>query len=186
MFVTNHVLSGAVVGQLLKRKPFTAFVVGVGSHLLLDSIPHWGCDWDEPGGMDRFFRAAVWDGLLGATVMMIATVSVDRMSRRSTVAAMAGAVLLDLDKPISFATGWNPFPGIVQQIHSGIQNESEEGMTNEVRFGLAFAAVDAVTAFSQRRRRTAHRPTTAASPHRPARHLDGSAGPGPGVARLHH
>jgi hypothetical protein len=156
MFVTNHVLSGAVVGQLLKRRPITAFVVGVGSHLLLDSIPHWGCDWDAPGGFDRFLRAAVWDGLLGATTMLIATASVDRMSRKSTVAAMLGAVLLDLDKPVSFATGRNPFPDIVQRIHSGIQNESEQGMPNEVRFGLAFAAVDAVTAFAQRRRGTAN------------------------------
>ena len=156
MFVTNHVLSGAVAGQMLKRKPVAAFLVGVGSHLVLDSIPHWGCDWDAPGGKDRFFRAAVWDGLLGATVMLIAAASVDRLSRRSTVAAMAGAVLLDLDKPISFATGRNPFPDIVQRIHSGIQNESTEGMPNEVRFGLAFAAIDAVTAVAQRRRRTSN------------------------------
>jgi hypothetical protein len=161
MFVTNHVLSGAVVGQLLKRRPFTAFVVGVGSHLLLDSIPHWGCDWDEPGGKDRFFRAAVRDGLLGATAMLIVTASVDKMSRKSTVAAMVGAVLLDLDKPISFATGRNPFPAMVQRVHSGIQSESPEGMPNEVRFGLAFAAIDAVTAFSQRRRRRAKGATPA-------------------------
>jgi hypothetical protein len=161
MFVTNHVLSGAVVGQLLKRKPFAAFVVGVGSHLVLDSVPHWGCDWDAPGGKDRFFRAAVWDGLLGATVMLIAAASVDRMSRKATVAAMAGAVLLDLDKPVFFATGRNPFPDFVQRIHSGIQNESEQGMPNEVRFGLAFAAIDAVTAFSQRRRRTRRAATPA-------------------------
>jgi hypothetical protein len=161
MFVTNHVLSGAVVGQLLKRKPFTAFVVGVGSHLLLDSLPHWGCDWDAPGGKDRFFRAAVWDGLLGAATMLIAAASVDRTSRKSTLAAMAGAVLLDLDKPVSFATGRNPFPDIVQRIHSGIQNESEQGMPNEVRFGLVFAAIDAVTALSQRRRPTTNGATPA-------------------------
>jgi hypothetical protein len=91
--------------------------------------------------------------------MLVAAASVDRMSRNSTVAAMAGAVLLDLDKPISFATGRNPFPSIVQRIHSGIQNESEQGMPNEVRFGLAFAAIDAVTAFSQRRRRKGAAPS---------------------------
>jgi hypothetical protein len=161
MFVTNHVLSGAVVGQLLKRKPLAAFIVGVGSHLLLDSIPHWGCDGDAPGGSDRFLRAAVRDGLLGATTMLIATASVDRMSRKSTLAAMAGAVLLDLDKPIFFATGRNPFPDVVQRIHSGIQIESPEGMSNEIRFGLVFAAIDAVTAFSQRRRRTSNGATPA-------------------------
>jgi hypothetical protein len=36
MFVTNHVLSGVVVGRLLERHPVAAFVVGVGSHLALD------------------------------------------------------------------------------------------------------------------------------------------------------
>ena len=34
MFVTNHVLSGVVIGRLLKRHPVSAFVVGVGSHLV--------------------------------------------------------------------------------------------------------------------------------------------------------
>ena len=44
MFVTNHVFSGVVVGRLLERRPVTAFVAGVGSHLVLDMVPHWGCD----------------------------------------------------------------------------------------------------------------------------------------------
>ena len=30
MFVTNHVLSGVVIGRLLERRPVAAFVVGVG------------------------------------------------------------------------------------------------------------------------------------------------------------
>ena len=33
MFVTNHVLSGALVGAALSDAPVTAFVVGVASHL---------------------------------------------------------------------------------------------------------------------------------------------------------
>ena len=44
MFVTNHVLSGVVIGRLLERHPVSAFVVGVGSHLALDMVPHWGCE----------------------------------------------------------------------------------------------------------------------------------------------
>ena len=47
MFVTNHVLSGVVVGRLLERHPVAAFVVGVGSHLALDMVPHWGCEADR-------------------------------------------------------------------------------------------------------------------------------------------
>jgi hypothetical protein len=153
MFVTNHVLSGVMIGRLLQRRPVAALAVGVGSHLLLDSLPHWGCDQDAPGGTDRFLRAAVRDGLLGATAMLVAIISVDGKSRKATVAAMFGAVLLDLDKPVFFATGRNPFPEVVRRIHSGIQNESEQGMPNEVRFGLACATIDVLTtAFAQRRR----------------------------------
>ena len=43
MFVTNHVLSGVVIGRLLEQRPVTAFAAGVGSHLVLDWVPHWGC-----------------------------------------------------------------------------------------------------------------------------------------------
>jgi hypothetical protein len=39
MFVTNHVLSGIVIGRLLERHPVSAFLVGVGSHLALDMGP---------------------------------------------------------------------------------------------------------------------------------------------------
>ena len=49
MFVTNHVLSGALIGQALKGRPVAAFVAGIGSHLVLDAMPHWGCDFDAPG-----------------------------------------------------------------------------------------------------------------------------------------
>ena len=65
MFVTNHVLSGVVVGRLLERHPVAAFVVGVGSHLALDMVPHWGCEADRAMESDLFFRYARRDGLLG-------------------------------------------------------------------------------------------------------------------------
>ncbi len=37
---------------------------------------------------------------------------------RLSVAAMAGAVLLDLDKPLEHFFRWNPFPTVVQRVHS--------------------------------------------------------------------
>jgi len=43
VFVTNHVLSGVAIGQVLARRPVTAFAVGVASRLDLDAMPHWGC-----------------------------------------------------------------------------------------------------------------------------------------------
>ena len=40
---------------------------------------------------------------------------------------MAGAVLLDLDKPFLYFFGVDPFPAVVQRLHAWIQNESRVG-----------------------------------------------------------
>ena len=147
MFVTNHVLSGVVIGRCLERRPVTAFVVGIGSHLLLDKVPHWSCDNDE-----LFLRYAKRDGVLGLITMASATWGVSRQARASTLAAMAGAALLDVDKPSLFFFGVNPFPKLVRRIHSWAQNESPQGMRNEIAFGAVCAVVDTVIAVGGRRR----------------------------------
>ena len=41
MLLTNHVLSGALIGALVRR-PAPAFALGVASHFALDTVPHWG------------------------------------------------------------------------------------------------------------------------------------------------
>ena len=154
MFVTNHVLSGVVIGRLLKRHPGTAFVVGVGSHLALDMVPHWSCDVRTTAGRQLFLKYAKRDGVMGLLAMACAAAAVDRQARTATVAAMAGAVLLDADKPAIHFLGRNPFPKAVRRIHSRAQNESPQGMPNEIVFGLLCAMTDAVIAVDGRRRRT--------------------------------
>ena len=77
MFVTNHVLSGVVIGRVLERHPITAFVVGVGSHLALDMVPHWGCNTRTADGRQLFLRYAKRDGLMGLLVMACASGAVD-------------------------------------------------------------------------------------------------------------
>ena len=64
MLLTNHVLSGALIGALARR-PLPAFAVGVASHFVLDVVPHWG-DW---GSKRRFLRVAVPDGLISLAAM---------------------------------------------------------------------------------------------------------------------
>lgn len=140
MFITNHVLSGVLVGRWLKRKPTAAFVVGVGSHLLLDAIPHWGCDREAPGGEERFVKAAKRDGLLGLAALAVGVAAVDRSARWATALAIAGAVLLDLDKPIEYFFGVYPFPDVVARIHGGIQNESYDGMKREFGYGAVLGS----------------------------------------------
>lgn len=155
MFVTNHVLSGVVIGRLLERRPVTAFVVGVGSHLALDMVPHWGCDTRTADGRELFLRNAKRDGLFGLLTMLCAAGAVDPQARVATIAAMAGAALLDADKPVVHFFGRNPFPRAVRRIHARVQKESSQGMPNEIVFGLLCAIADAVIAVNCRHRHSA-------------------------------
>jgi hypothetical protein len=144
MFVTNHVLSGVMIGQAMKGRPVAAFLAGVASHLVLDAVPHWGCDFGAGEGMDQFMRIARRDGILGLGAIAVATVAVDRESRSATVAAMAGAAFLDIDKPIEHFFGVRPFPELVMRLHKAVQNESTDGMGREVGYGVLFALADTI------------------------------------------
>lgn len=152
MFATNHVLSGVVIGRIFERRPVAAFVAGVASHLVLDMVPHWGCQLKTPEGRDRFFRYAKRDGVLGLAVTLGATAAVQPETRVATVAAIAGATLLDADKPFQYFWGKNPFPQVVRTIHARAQNESPEGMPNELAFGAICALADVIIAAQSRRR----------------------------------
>jgi hypothetical protein len=119
VLLTNHVLSGALIGAVARR-PLPAFAVGVASHFALDAVPHWG-DW---GSRRRFLRVAVADGLtsLAAAGVLAATSPAER--RMAVLAGMAGAALPDLDKPTVMWLGWSPFPATVIRFHGRIQHEA--------------------------------------------------------------
>jgi hypothetical protein len=145
MFVTNHALAGVMIGRALPRRPFSAFLVGVGSHLVLDSIPHWGCDMEGSEASDGFLRVARRDGLLGLATFGVMTLMTERRLRAATLAAMAGSVLLDLDKPFDYFFGTSPFPEWVGQLHGWVQRELPGGLRLELIYGSVFAAVDFVS-----------------------------------------
>lgn len=155
MFVTNHVLSGVLIGRLLKNRPGAALLAGLASHLVLDAVPHWGCGASEPGRRERnalqvkasgrFLTVARRDGVLGLSTMAAAALAVERPARTATAAAMTGAVLLDLDKPLFYFFGVNPFPMVVQRLHGRVQRESPHGLANELGFGLVCAVADVLT-----------------------------------------
>ena len=161
MFVTNHVLAGAIIGRWYADRPVTAFLIGAGTHLAMDSVPHWGCDAEASGGPERFLRAARRDGLLGLAAAGGAVLAADRDCRVSTVTAICGSVLLDLDKPVEHFFDFSPFPAVVQWIHGAIQRESEGGMPMEVATGALLTTADAWMARRSRRRgRTGRRGRT--------------------------
>ena len=144
MLVTNHVLSGAVVGRVVRNVP-AAFGVAVVSHLVLDAVPHWG---GKP--LEEVMGVAVADGLTGLAVMGSVALATEPDRRLSVLAGMAGAAFLDLDKPSSVFFGFSPFPQRVDAFHGRIQRESPRRMPQELRVGLAGALL--VAALTRRAR----------------------------------
>ena len=149
MFITNHVLAGAIAGTVCRRRPVAAFGVGFATHVVMDMTPHWG---NPQLGRDGFYAVAKRDGLLGlATVALISVAGVP--PRTALIAGMAGAAILDSDKPGEFFFGVNPLPKWIDRIHKQIQRESPEGLRTELAAGVALAAVAAALLARDRRRR---------------------------------
>jgi hypothetical protein len=119
VLLTNHVLSGALIGALTRR-PAVAFAAGVASHFVVDAVPHWG-DW---GSERAFLRVAVPDGLTSLALIGVFAAVSPPEKRLSMVAAMAGAALPDADKPTNLWLDWSPFPAAVNRFHSRIQREA--------------------------------------------------------------
>jgi hypothetical protein len=135
MLVTNHVLSGAVIGAASPRRPVSAFVLGVLSHFALDTAPHWG-RWQ---GRPHFMEVAVPDGLAGLAVMGAMTALAPRDARLAVLAGMAGAALPDLDKPSTVFFGRSPFPRALDQFHVRIQHEAPHHLKYEVAAAAVFS-----------------------------------------------
>jgi hypothetical protein len=162
VLVTNHVLSGALIGALVRR-PLPAFVVGVASHYALDAVPHWG-KW---GSRRRFLRVAVADGLVGLAVMgsLAAASPADR--RLAVVAGMTGAALPDLDKPAWFWFGSSPFPRAVNRFHARIQREAAGRAPLELLAGAVLAAAALIAIRGRAGRPSSRLPGPADSAGRP-------------------
>jgi hypothetical protein len=136
VLITNHVLSGAIIGAVTRR-PAAALALGAASHFALDAVPHWG-DWGDD--MSLFMRVAVRDGLTGLAVMGALTALAPPSARAAVLAGMVGAALPDLDKPSVMFFGRSPYPRVVDKFHAGIQRESRRRFPVEVAAGASFVA----------------------------------------------
>lgn len=138
MLVTNHVLAGAVIGRVLGRHPVGAFAAGVVSHFAMDACPHFGdATWDTD--TPEFVRLAKCDGCCGLAAMAVAAGISPRPARRAVVAGMAGAALVDSDKPFEFFFGYNPWPEAWNRFHKRVQNETPDRLPLELAVGAALA-----------------------------------------------
>lgn len=135
MFVTTHVLVGAVIGART-RSPVAAYGLGVLSHFVMDALPHWG----PAGDHDAFMRVAVRDGLGGLAALSAVAALSPPGSRRSVLAAAIGAATPDLDKPFAEITRRQLWPRPVDQFHRMIQREAPRRMRQELAT-LAAAAL---------------------------------------------
>src|SRR5436305_10050467 len=142
MLVTNHVAAGAAIGALLPRRPALAFAAGVASHLAMDCLPHWGLP-REPESHERFLEVAKKDGVAGlAAIAVLSGPAGDR--RAGVLAGIAGATLLDVDKPARHFFGRNPVPAPIQGFHERIQREAPHRMRQEVAIAVGLTAASAL------------------------------------------
>lgn len=133
MLITNHVLSGAVVGAS-SPDALSAFGRGFVSHFVLDALPHFGVD-DE-----HFMSVAVPDGLLGLTAIYAIARTTPRERLLPVLAGIAGACLPDLDKPARQFLGRSPFPAWFDRAHASIQPEASHRLPVELAAAAAFTA----------------------------------------------
>jgi hypothetical protein len=143
VLLTNHVLSGALIGAVTRR-PAAAFAVGVASHFALDAVPHWG-KW---ASTRHFLRVAVPDGLISLAAMGAITALAPAERRPAVLAGMIGAALPDIDKPAKLWFGRTPWPRAVDRFHMRIQPEAPR----RAHIEIAAAGIFAVAALTALRR----------------------------------
>jgi hypothetical protein len=139
MLVTNHVLAGAAIGAVLHRRPSLAFAAGVASHLAMDSLPHWGLP-RVPESHALFLEVAKRDGVAGLTgIALLAGPA--RGIRSGVLAGIAGATILDVDKPARHFFDRNPVPAPIQGFHERIQREAPHRMRAEMAIAAGLLAL---------------------------------------------
>lgn len=143
MLVTSHVLAGALIGKALSRHPVAAFGAGVVSHFVMDACPHYGDEEErEPGDFTpEFLRLARCDGCAGLAAMAVAAGLSPRPARRAVLAGMAGAAVVDTDKPLLYFFGRNPWPDWWNRLHKRVQNQRLDRLPHELVLAGALAVL---------------------------------------------
>jgi hypothetical protein len=137
VFITNHALAGAALG-LMTRRPAAAFAAGLASHVAMDMVLHWG---DERLDWDGFVEVARVDGVVGLAVCTGLLAAAPRAARPAVAAGLAGACVLDMDKPGRHFFGRSPFPRIVDRLHARIQWERPTGWMIEAAMAAGLVAL---------------------------------------------
>jgi len=133
MFFSTHTIVGSFIGKKIPSAP-VAILVGATSHLVLDSIPHWG---NQP---EIFWPVAITDGLLGGTVVLYLAKKALNSRKTSDINSFLAAVAAgapDWDKPFRELLGVEPWPEFFNNFHKVIQTESPTRFPMEISILLA-------------------------------------------------
>ncbi len=122
MLLTNHALTGSLIG-LATGSPVAAAPLGVGSHFLMDSLPHFGLP-----GMSLKKMPGVLIGAVDFTLALCVTSGLALAFPERAPAQLAGAIgamLPDLFyiPDILFGVRFDPAP--VRAFHHNIQQGKE-------------------------------------------------------------
>ena len=135
MFITNHVLAGALIGNVLPPGP--AVAAGFVSHLAMDNLPHYG----EGGPLH--LPTARKDGLLGLAAIAFCTALTPTSRRPAVLAGIFGACLPDTDKLGEHFAGSSPWPLGFDRFHKRIQREAPNRFPIEVLAATGMALLAA-------------------------------------------
>jgi hypothetical protein len=105
----------------------------------MDACPHWA-PRPGPASEEEFLRIARVDGVIGLAAVAVSVASAPAGARWAVVGGVAGAALLDIDKPCVHFFGFNPFPGWCRSLHVRVQREAPHRLPHEVIAALVLAA----------------------------------------------
>jgi hypothetical protein len=132
VFITSHVLAGALIGDVLR--PLPAALAGFASHLAMDNLPHYGF-----GGGPLHLPTARRDGLLGLTGIAACVALAQPDRRVAVLAGIFGACLPDTDKLGGHFFGRSPWPVAFDRFHTWIQREAPDRLPIEFAAGAGLA-----------------------------------------------
>ena len=141
MFFSTHTIVGSLIGKKIPSAP-VAILVGASSHLVLDSIPHWG---NQP---EIFWPVAITDGLLGGAVVLYLAKKALNSRKTSDINSFLAAVAAgapDWDKPFRELLGIEPWPEVFNNFHKIIQTESPTRFPMELSILFSLLVVFGIT-----------------------------------------
>jgi hypothetical protein len=139
MLATNHVLLGASIGVITKN-PVLAFTAGTLSHLVLDSIPHWGASSKDYLNEKLFIRVAKIDGITLLTIFaLIAILPLE--NKLPIILGGFGGLLFDLDKPFMYFFKIKLWPNWFNKLNVIIQKESPKRWWVELTGAIIFSSL---------------------------------------------